>query len=101
MVDKMGGKSVLLKARARSPQKDKVVAQFKSDRDEQYREFLGRCAAFEAEIAKEFSINKFTYAELEEEDTDLKKLQGWLEKHREAHYGGVAGPRGEGPDDGL
>jgi hypothetical protein len=41
------------------------------------REFLRRCADFETEIAKEIAINKFTYAELEEEDTDLKKLQGW------------------------
>ena len=28
------------------------------------------------------SITKFTYAELEEEDTDLKKLQSWFEKIR-------------------
>jgi hypothetical protein len=68
---------------------DKVVARFKADRDEQYREFLGRCAGFEAEIAKEISINKFTYAELEEEDTDLKKLQGWLEKIRKIDFYGA------------
>ena len=90
-VDKMGGKSVLLQTAALDPQqKDKVVARFKSDRDEQYREFLGRCAAFEAEIAKEFSINKFTYAELEEEDTDLKKLQGWLEKIEKLDFYGAS-----------
>ena len=62
---------------------------FKADRDEQYREFLGRCAGFEAEIAKEFAINKFTYAELEEEDTDLKKLQGWLEKIKKLDFYGA------------
>src|SRR3546814_17307906 len=61
-------------------QEEKVLARFKADRNEEYREFLGRCADFEAEIAKEIAINKFTYAELEEEDTDLKKLQGWLQK---------------------
>ncbi len=30
-------------------------------------------------IAKEFEIEKFTSAALQEEDTDLKELQGWLE----------------------
>jgi len=43
-----------------------------------------------AQEAKEVAINKFTYAELEEEDTDLKKLQGWLEKIRKLDfYGGT------------
>jgi len=61
-------------------QEEKVVARFKADRDDQYREFLQRCADFEREVNKEIAINKFTYAELEEEDADLRKLQGWFEK---------------------
>ncbi len=76
-ISEMKGESVILETVALDrAQEDKVVSRFKADRDDQYREFLGRCADFEKEIA----INKFTYAELEEEDTDLKKLQGWLEK---------------------
>ena len=89
-IAEMGGESVLLETVAvDQAQKDKVTARFKADRDEQYREFLGRCVGFEAEIAKEFSINKFTYAELEEEDTDLKKLQGWLEKIKKLDFYGA------------
>jgi hypothetical protein len=89
-VSGMGGESVILETVALDrAQEDKVVARFKADRDEQYREFLGRCADFEAEIAKEIAINKFTYAELEEEDTDLKKLQGWLEKIRKLDFYGA------------
>ncbi len=80
-VAEMGGEAVILETVALDrAQEDKVINRFKADRDEQYREFLGRCGDFEAEIATEIAINKFTYAELEEEDTDLKKLQGWLEK---------------------
>lgn len=90
-IAEMGGESVILETVALDrAQEDKVVARFKADRDEQYREFLGRCAGFEAEIAKEFAINKFTYAELEEEDTDLKKLQGWLEKIKKLDFYGAA-----------
>ena len=89
-VSKMGGESVILETVALDrAQEDKVVARFKADRDDQYREFLGRCADFEIEIAKEISINKFTYAELEEEDTDLKKLQGWLEKIKKLDFYGA------------
>lgn len=90
-VSKMGGESVILETAALDrAQEDKVVARFKADRDDQYREFLGRCADYEIEIAKEIAINKFTYAELEEEDTDLKKLQGWLEKIKKLDfYGGT------------
>jgi DNA-binding transcriptional regulator PaaX len=83
----MGGESVILETVALDrAQEDKVVSRFKADRDEQYREFLGRCADFEAEIAKEIAISKFTYAELEEEDTDLKKLQGRLERSRSSIF---------------
>jgi hypothetical protein len=86
-IAEMGGEAVILETVALDwGQEDKVVARFKAERDGQYREFLGRCADFEAEIAKEVAINKFTYAELEEEDNDLKKLQGWLEKDPEARF---------------
>jgi hypothetical protein len=70
-------------------QEDKVIVRFQADRDEQYREFLGRCAEFEVEIAKEIAIEKFTYAELEEEDADLKKLQSWFEKIRKLDFYGA------------
>ncbi len=89
-VSEMGGESVILETVALDrAQEDKVVSRFTADRDEQYREFLGRCADFEKEIAKEIAINKFTYAELEEEDTDMKKLQGWLEKIRKLDFYGA------------
>ncbi|CAN7613107.1 Chromate resistance protein ChrB [Pararhizobium sp. LjRoot238] len=90
-IGEMGGEAVILETVALDRvQEEKVVARFKADRDEQYREFLGRCMDFEAEIAKEIAINKFTYAELEEEDIDLRKLQGWLEKIRKLDFYGAA-----------
>lgn len=80
-VSEMGGEAVILETVALDQaQEEKVVARFRADRDDVYREFIGRCADFEQEIAKEVAKQKFTYAELEEEDTDFKKLQGWLEK---------------------
>ncbi|NKJ08271.1 Chromate resistance protein ChrB [Rhizobium sp. SG741] len=88
-VSKMGGESVILETIALDRAQEDKVSRFKADRDDRYREFLGRCADFEAEIAKEIAINKFTYAELEEEDTDLRKLQGWLEKIKKLDFYGA------------
>lgn len=88
-VVEMGGESLILETVAlNQAQEAKVVARFKADRDEEYEEFLDKCNDFEGEIAKEIAANHYTYAELEENDVDLKKLQGWLEKiHKLDFYG--------------
>ena len=86
-IAEMSGESVILETVALDRvQEDKVVARFKADRDEQYTEFLDKCKDFEAEIAKETAASHFTYAELEENDVDLKKLKTWLEKIRKLDF---------------
>lgn len=86
----MGGDCVILETTALDQaQQSKVVERFKADRNEQYAELIGRCADFEKEIAKEIAKQKFTYAELEEEDTDLKKLMGWFEKIQKLDFYGA------------
>lgn len=83
----LGGEAVLLETVAfDAAQEQKVLDRFRADRDEQYREFIGECDAFEKEIAKEIRIEKYTYAELEEEDASLRKLQGWFEKIRKLDF---------------
>jgi hypothetical protein len=80
-IAEMAGEAVILETIAIGPsQQDKVLSRFKADRDEQYGEFIDKCHDFKGEIAKEVAASHFTYAELEENDVDLKKLQGWLEK---------------------
>ncbi|ANI16277.1 MULTISPECIES: Chromate resistance protein ChrB [Pseudomonas] len=89
-IEAMAGDSVILETVALDRlQEDKVVARFKADRDEEYRELLDKCDDFEAEIAKETAACHFTYAELEENDVDLKKLQNWLEKIRKLDFYGA------------
>ncbi|MBN1318997.1 MAG: hypothetical protein JXA42_26175, partial [Anaerolineales bacterium] len=53
---------------------------FRSDRDEEYAEFCERCEALLTELDKESGREKFTFAELEETEEDLKKLNNWLNK---------------------
>lgn len=86
-IAEMEGEAVLLQTAALDPvQQEKVISRFKADRDDQYREFLGKCEAFEREIQKEIAIEKFTYAELEEEDAEARKLEAWLAKIRKLDF---------------
>jgi hypothetical protein len=90
-IAEIGGEAVILEAVPLDRlQEDKVVARFKVDRDDAYREFIDKCDDFEAEIAKETAARHFTYNELEENDVELKKLQGWLEKIKKLDFYGGA-----------
>lgn len=83
------GEAVILETIALDPaQEAKVLARFKAERNDAYEEFIDKCDDFEREVAKEVTANHYTYAELEENDADLKKLQGWLAKiHKLDFYG--------------
>ena len=59
---------------------DDILEQFRADRDEEYTEFCERCDALLAELERETSLEKFTFAELEETEEDLQKLKNWLGK---------------------
>jgi hypothetical protein len=57
-----------------------LVDAFNAARDDEYREVLDRCSEFHAELEKERKAGKFTFAELEENEEDLAKLETWLNK---------------------
>lgn len=74
-----GGSALLLQAAPLEPTVDEAIIDgFRQDRDEEYGEVLERCADFQAEITKETDKQKFTFAELEENEVDLHKLESWL-----------------------
>ncbi len=85
------GESVILETVALDrAQQEKVVARFREERDDAYEEFIDKCDDFEREIAKEIAASHYTYAELEENDVDLKKLEGWLGKIEKLDFYGGA-----------
>lgn len=55
---------------------------FDAARDDEYREVLDRCRDFHGELKREREAGKFTFAELEENEEDLAKLEGWFGKVR-------------------
>ncbi len=60
----------------------RLEALFTSEREEEWHEFLAECAKFDQEIDKEIRIEKFTAAELDEEEHNLDRLRRWFRELR-------------------
>ena len=78
-VQAQGGSASLFEATAVADDKE-MIARFVSDRQREYQEFETRSQGLLDELAKEIAAEKFTFAELEEVEDDLKKLEVWLAK---------------------
>lgn len=89
-IEQGGGEAVIFETTALdAKQEELVVARFKHDRDQDYEEFLDKCADFKREVDKEVKADHYTFAELKENDEDLKKLKVWLEKVKALDFYGA------------
>lgn len=57
-----------------------ILKRFREDRAEEYAEFKEQCADFLSELQKEVDRSNFCFAEYEENEQDLVKLETWYEK---------------------
>ncbi len=57
-----------------------VLSRFRTDRNQEYDEFAEQCQAFLAEIEKETGRQKFSFAELEENEQSFQRLKDWIAK---------------------
>ncbi|GKU24128.1 Chromate resistance protein ChrB [Clostridium folliculivorans] len=74
------GQSFVMKTDFLLDQSDQpIVDYFNNARDEEYKEFLEKCKDFKQEIQKETEKNNFSFAEIEENEHELRKLNIWLE----------------------
>lgn len=96
-VESAGGEAVMFETLALDArQEGLVIARFKHDRDQDYDEFLDKCADYKGEIDKEVKADHYTFAELKENDEDLRKLKNWLERIKAIDfYGAPARARAE------
>jgi len=78
-VQTQGGSASMFEASAVADDKE-MIARFANDRQREYQEFATRALGLLDEVAKEIAAKKFTFAELEEVEDDLKKLEVWLAK---------------------
>lgn len=75
------GELLLLDASGRDPESEgRLAEQYTTAREAEWEEFLSDCGKFDAEVAREIAKQKFTLAELEEEEQSLDRLRRW---HRE------------------
>ncbi|MBT2588014.1 Chromate resistance protein ChrB [Arthrobacter sp. ISL-95] len=77
LVAKGGGSWTLVDAAPRAQGAITLRHAFEAARLEEWKEFTADCGKFEQEIAKEISREKFTFAELEEEEQSLERLRRW------------------------
>lgn len=55
---------------------------FTAEREAEWAEFISDCAKFDAEVASEIAKEKFTLAELDEEEQNLDRLRRWYREIR-------------------
>lgn len=68
----------------------KLIEQFNKEREADYKELLEKCDDFEAEIERETKRENFTFAEVEENEHELDKLNTWLKKIEKKDYFGCS-----------
>ena len=90
-LEAQGGGGFLLVAQAPDIEPEKrIIERFRAERKQDYEEFLDSCERFLRELEKEAQAEKFTFAELEENEEDLHKLVLWLRKiHKRDFFGGT------------
>lgn len=80
-ITEMDGEAVLMTTAGLDPrQEEKILRRFNADRDEEYKELISKCEAYEKEIAEETRVRHFTYAELEENEQEFAKFKTWFAK---------------------
>jgi hypothetical protein len=83
LVAEAGGETLALLAEPMDKlDASKLTDAWNEARSAEYTELSAECGKFLTEIEHEFAIEKFTLAELDEEEAELDKLQRWHERIR-------------------
>jgi hypothetical protein len=78
LVEAAGGEILTLEVIGRDESTSRRLAQlYTAAREEDWQEFITECRRYQAEIEKEIAKQKFTLAELEEEEQSLERLRRW------------------------
>lgn len=86
-IKRQGGSGQVFVVRALNQAfQDDILSRFRTDRDHEYDEFNEQCQAFLAEIEKETGRQKFSFAELEENEQSFQRLKEWIAKIRKRDF---------------
>jgi hypothetical protein len=82
-VSELGGHTLVLRGEPLAePDRERLEQAWEEARSAEYGELISECEKYLVEIEHEFEIEKFTLAELDEEEAELEKLQRWRERIR-------------------
>lgn len=96
-VKQQGGQARVLATKIEdAKQEAEIVAQFNAQSNEEYGEFIERCDDLHAELTKERGKNHYSFAELEENDAEVKKLKSWLSRIQTRDFFRFARTKGSG-----
>ncbi len=82
LVRRSGGQVLVVDVDPASPAVAELEALYSADRDEEWEEFAAECDKAIAELADEIAKEKFTLAELEEEEHNVDRLRRWYRELR-------------------
>lgn len=86
-VTNQGGTSNTFLANALDAETEEgIIQRFIHDRAEDYAELKEQCVDFLAELEKETNRKNFSFAECEENEQDLNKLEAWFEKVKKRDF---------------
>lgn len=81
LVSELGGETLAVRAEPLAAADGaRLLDAWNEARAAEYIELVSECGKFLAEIDHEFEIEKFTLAELDEEESALERLQRWHER---------------------
>ena len=79
LVERAEGDAIVFTARPRDQaMAGRIEDSFLEGREAEWQEFVRECDKFDAEIAHEIASEKFTPAELDEEEQNLERLHRWF-----------------------
>jgi hypothetical protein len=91
-IEGYGGEATVLETRSpNAAWQEKIIAHFNAARDEEYEEVVDETERFHEEIARERRKGKHTFAELEDEESNLERLRKYLAQVRARDAFGAAG----------
>lgn len=90
-IEGMSGYSILFRCDALAGAAGPIGA-FNAARADEYGEVVSKCRTFLDQMEREHESGHFTFAELEENEVDLVKLQKWLSKICARDAFGAPGP---------
>ena len=92
VVADVGGETLVLQGNGlENHDEGRLQATWNDARDSEYAELIGVAEKYLAEIDHEFEIEKFTLAELEEEEAEFEKLERWHQRITERDLHGAEG----------